>query len=89
MGANFAQDLAATELPLEMQLAYHLAGNCYPPVPAVMVGTCTAAIIAVNEYDPYREIELPDGVRYRGSDTAPAVAIVEQHRLEAWLDYED
>lgn len=89
MGANFAQDLATTELPLEQQLAYHLTANHYPPIPTLMVGTCVAAIDAVNEYDPYREIELPDGVSYRGSDTAPAVAIVEQHHLEAWLDYED
>lgn len=89
MGANFAQDLAATELPLEDQLAYHLTANHYPPIPTMMVGTCIAAIEAVNDYDPYREIELPNGVSYRGSDTAPAVAIVEQHHLGAWLDYED
>lgn len=89
MGANFAQDLAATELPLQEQLAYHLTANHYPPIPTLMVRTCIAAIDAVMEYDPYREIELPDGVSYRGSDTAPAVAIVEQHHLGAWLDYED
>lgn len=89
MGANFAIDLATSDLSLEDQIRYHLTGNFYPPIPAAMVGTCTAAIIAVNEYDPYREIELPDGVTYRGSDTAPASEIVEQHRLGAWLDYED
>jgi hypothetical protein len=89
MGANFAEDLATSELPLEDQLAYHLRANHYPPIPAIMVGTCIAAIDAVNDYDPYREIELPDGVSYRGSDAAPAYAIVEQHHLNAWLDYED
>jgi (2Fe-2S) ferredoxin len=28
---------------------------------------------------------MPEGVSYKGLDTAPAWAIVEQHHLEAWL----
>ena len=36
---------------------------------------------------------MPQGVYYRGMTTAPAHAIVEQHRLDSWLEsdeyYED
>jgi (2Fe-2S) ferredoxin len=28
---------------------------------------------------------MPQGVSYRGMTTAPAHAIVEQHRLDAWV----
>ncbi len=39
--------------------------------------------LIVNETD--REIKMPEGVSYKGLDTAPAWAIIEQHHLEAWL----
>jgi hypothetical protein len=35
---------------------------------------------------------MPQGVSYRGMDTAPAQAIADQHRLDAWLmenDWDD
>lgn len=89
MGANYAYDLAATELSLEKQLSYHLTTNHYPPIPTSMVKTCLDAIIAINDGDPYCEIELPTGVLYLGSETAPAVAIAQAHHLEAWLENDD
>jgi hypothetical protein len=32
---------------------------------------------------------MPQGVSYRGMTTAPAHAIVEQHRLDSWLEQDD
>ena len=90
----FATELSAMDtMPIEQQINLHLQYNFYPPVPSSMVQPCIDAINAYCEYDIYREIEMPQGVSYRGMNTAPAHAIVEQHRLDSWLEsdeyYED
>lgn len=70
----------------DLALVWHLRGNHYPPVPLSMVEPCKAAILAVLDNDSKQEITLPDGVLWRGQDTAPAWAIVEGHHLEAFVD---
>ena len=88
MGSNLAYDLANNDLldlDLETQIKIHLTSNHYPPVPVSMVQPCIDAIDAFywDEFD--LEIEMPEGVFYKGKTTAPAWAIIEQHHLEAWL----
>ena len=88
MGSNFATELADSELfdlDLETAIGIHLQGNHYPPVPLSMVKPCIDAIDAYYDEDYDREIPMPEGVSYRGMNTAPAHAIVEQHHLDAWL----
>jgi hypothetical protein len=87
MGSNLAYDLASDELGLDLEtsIGYHLQGNHYPPVPLSMVEPCIDAIDAYWEEDYNRLIKMPKGVSYRGSEYAPASAIVEQHHLDAWL----
>ena len=86
MGRNFATELSTMDtMPLEAQINLHLQYNFYPPVPSSMVQPCIEAIDAYWDEDIYREIEMPQGVSYRGSNSAPAHAIVEQHRLDSWL----
>ena len=91
MGHTFATELAAMDqMPLDLQLSTHLQYNFYPPITSSMVIPCVEAIEAYNDEDYDREIEMPLGVSYRGCDTAPAWAIVEQHRLGPWtFDYFD
>ena len=88
MGYKTAMDIAEA-MPIEEALTYHLQVNHYPPIPLAMVGVCVEAIQAVNEYDENREVELPAGVTYKGSATAPAYAIATGHHLEPWIDRED
>ena len=89
MGLNFATELSAMDtMPIEAQINTHLQYNFYPPVPSSMVQPCIEAIDAYLEEDFDRQIEMPQGVSYRGSDYAPAHAIVEQHRLDSWLEQE-
>lgn len=85
MGSTFASDLASGELSLEQAIGIHLQSNHYPPVPLTMVPACIEAIELCNlgEYDS--EVPLPDGVTFRGRDTAPAGRIAEGHHLQAWL----
>jgi len=80
------------ELGLEAGLAIHLQSNHYPPVPVAMVQPCIDAIDAYYDEDYGREINLPEGISWRGQDTAPAHAIIDAHHLDAWLpqvDYDE
>ena len=85
MGSVTAIGLADTELDLERQLAYHLQGNHYPPVPLSMVQPCIDAIDAAYDEDYDREIAMPEGVSYKGSNVAPAWAVIEQHHLDWFI----
>ena len=86
MGFNTAQELAEI-LDLDSSLKFHLQANHYPPVPVTMVQPCIDAIDAYHDEDYDRQIELPDGISWRGLHTAPASAIVEAHHLDAWLPH--
>ena len=90
MGSVTAIGLADTTLDLETQLAYHLKGNHYPPVPVEMVKPCIEAIDAFYDEDFNRMIEMPMvgdfQILYKGMSHAPASAIVEQHHLEWFID---
>jgi hypothetical protein len=88
MGSVTAIGLADSVLDLETQLGYHLQGNHYPPVPLSMVQPCIEAIDAAYDEDYYREIKMPEGVTYKGNNTAPAHAIIDQHHLEFFIDPE-
>ena len=85
MGSVTAIGLADSVLDLETQLAYHLQGNHYPPVPLSMVQPCIDAIDAFYDEDWDREIAMPEGVSYKGSNVAPAWAIIEQHHLDWFI----
>jgi hypothetical protein len=90
MGSNFATDLAENiDISLESAIGMHLQSNHYPPVPLSMVQPCIEAIDAYYDEDFDKEIEMPEGVSYRGKTTAPAWAIIEQHHLSAWLPEEE
>ncbi len=90
MGSITAIGLADTTLDLETQLAYHLKGNHYPPVPIEMVKPCIEAIDAFYDEDFNRMIEMPMvgdfQILYKGMSHAPASAIVEQHHLEWFIN---
>ena len=88
MGRLLAEELSELDTPLLKQIEVHLVSNFYPPVPAFMAQTCVDALNAYWEQDTNRMIDMPKGVSYKGSTSAPAWAIVEQHRLFPWLNEE-
>jgi hypothetical protein len=89
MGSVTALGIQDSVLDLETQIAYHLQGNHYPPVPLSMVQPCIDAIDAMYAEENDTPIALPEGVFYKGRTTAPAWAIVEQHHLDFWLPQDD
>ena len=84
MGYNTAVDLASS-INMQQGMAIHLQSNHYPPVPTSMIQPCIDAIFACVDMDDEVLIQLPNGVTWRGHDTAPAWAIVEGHHLEPWI----
>ena len=89
MGRITAEAFTELDVPLLKQITYHLSTNFYPPIPSFMAQTCVDAINAYLEKETNRLIDMPEGVSYKGSPSAPAWAIVEQHRLDSWLDSEE
>lgn len=89
MGRLLAEELSELDTPLLRQIEVHLVSNFYPPVPAFMAQTCVDALNAYWEQNTNRMIDMPKGVSYKGSTSAPAWAIVEQHRLFPWLNEEE
>jgi hypothetical protein len=84
MGHVTAMGIAETELTLEQQLDWHLRGNHFPPVPSSMITPCVEAIDCYWADELDKEIDLPEGVTYRGKKTAPAREIIINHHLDAW-----
>lgn len=70
-------------------LPWHLGSNHYPPLPISLVPTCISAVEAVEDGDPQRLIELPEGIEYQDGRVAPAWAIVEGMHLDAFIRWED
>jgi hypothetical protein len=89
MGAQFAKELASGQLSMEESLSIHLRSNHFPPVPSSMIPACVNAIFACQDGDPNELIVLPTGVSWRGSNEAPAYAVVEAHHLDAWIEGEE
>ena len=85
MGYTTAVGISELNIPMKEQIEIHLVSNFYPPVPRFMAQTCVDAIDAYWEEDTNRMIDMPIGVSYKGSNSAPAWAIIEQHRLSPWL----
>ena len=98
MGSLQAQEFASLTqegtISLEQSLTWHLRANHYPPVPASMVDPCIQAIEIANasqwgDADLNDRVALPDGVLWRGEDTAPAWAIIESHHLDSFIQWEE
>jgi hypothetical protein len=89
MGRQLAEALSELDAPLKEQIKIHLVSNFYPPIPRYMAQVCVDALNAYWEKDTDRMIHMPKGVLYRGSTSAPAWAVVEQHRLSPWLSEEE
>lgn len=89
MGRQLAEALSELDAPLKEQIEIHLVSNFYPPIPRFMAQTCVDALNAYWEKDTKRMIDMPKGVSYKGSTSAPAWAIVEQHRLWPWLQEDE
>lgn len=95
MGSLQAQDIQ-NYASLEVSLHWHLTGNHYPPIPTTMIPIAIKAIENGQEYQFTldqdlldEQIELPDGVSWKGSTSAPVRAIMEGLHLWDFVQAED
>jgi hypothetical protein len=99
MGSITAIGLADTTLDLETQLAYHLQGNHYPPIPKIMIQPCIEAIDAAYDEDWDRKINLPcDGVdkdgepfqiTWKGNTWTTASMLIDHAHLQWFIEPSD
>ncbi len=73
---------------MDTALRWHLASNHYPPIPAVMVEPCKVAIANAQQADWDVEIDLPEGILWRGQATCPTHALVEGLHLSQFIDWQ-
>ena len=85
MGYLSALGIADSNISLEQQVSWHLSSNCYPPVPQFMVPVAVQAVNAVLSYEGGEDIELPEGVSFRGDRSVNAYTIVENLHLWAFV----
>jgi len=88
MGSVQAAEMAEL-LEIESAIAWHLKANHYPPIPETMVKPCLEAIDNANLGLWHNEVELPKGVWYKGRNTAPTWAMIEQHHLDTWVELDE
>lgn len=86
MGHLSAVGMAESGLPLEAAIEWHLRSNHYPPVPVALVPTCVEAIGFASDEDWDAVVSLPDGVKFRGGDTASVWQVVEAFHLDAFIE---
>lgn len=89
MGNKTSMEIVESGLSLRDQLAWHLQGNHYPPVPLEMVDPSIDSIELASAGHWNAEVLLPDGISYKGNKYAPVWAIIEQHHLGEWVDAEE
>jgi len=70
---------------LRRAMEWHLQSNHYPPVPIEMVDACFDAIDWYNAEDYEADVDLPEGITFRGEKTVPAWRLIEDMHLEPFL----
>ena len=77
MGRKTAEDLA-TLTNLEAALTYHFRSNHYPPLPYSLIPI--AIKIVKGEVSEDEDVELPNGITWRGQTSAPVTECIEAWR---------
>lgn len=86
MGALQLEAMRDSALSERDVMTWHLQSNHYPPPPAAMVDTCLQALERARAGDFDTQLDLPQGVTWRGAATAPVSAVVDGYHLHAFLE---
>jgi len=85
----FSEAVENDDISLDVALHWHLRSNHFPPVPLELIPVAKAAISALEEGDPDRDLELPANVTFRDRPVAPAWTVIQQFHLDAFLSADD
>lgn len=73
----------------DVALEWHMTSNIYPAPPRFMIEVAKKAIQAYRSGDNFEDIPMPDGVVHKRYGTeVPAFVIVDEFRLEGFIDEE-
>jgi hypothetical protein len=67
---------------LEAAITYHFRSNHYPPLPHSLIPVA----ISIIKGEAGDEIELPDGITWRGQTTAPVSECIRAWHLQDFLE---
>lgn len=70
-------------------LSWHLSSNHYPPIPSAMIEPCLTAIANANAGEWDAQIDLPNGIEWRGQTSCPTHALVEHAHLDSFIDHDE
>jgi hypothetical protein len=89
MGRLQAQEFAELT-DIDTALHWHARSNHFPPLPITLIPIWKEVIAWVNDgNDVQQRFALPEGISWKGDNSAPAWAIVEGHHLESWIASDD
>ena len=77
------------EVGFAQALRWHLTHNHYPSVPLTMFNVCVSAITAVSLGNDSEDIPMPEGVKFRGSDSGKAYELVSSLHLDGFIEFHD
>jgi len=62
-------------------LEWRLTSNHYPPLPTILIDACREALAALRDEESDRKIDMPEGIQFRGKDSATASEIADSAHL--------
>lgn len=81
---------AIDQIKFDAALYNHLRYNHYPPLPYDIFGPiCKQAIDLANREEWDTEIALPDTIQWKGKDSVPVHAVIEEFHLDFWIEAGD
>ena len=96
MGRQYAEGIAATDIPLKQQIKWHLTGNFYPRQDIRLADVAVKSINIFNDnkldilegdYSSLeQELSLAEGIEFRGKKTITPSECIEVLRLDTWLE---
>lgn len=77
------------DLALDRTLIWHLTSNHYPPLPLSLIPCCKQAIELWQNGEQDTQIDLPDGISWRGQSSCPIQAAMDGWHLWEFLREEE
>ncbi len=86
---GMAAEVDGGNVVLNSALHWHLTSNHYPPMPVELVSVAEEAIEKADEGEWEHEIEIPDGINFRGRYIVTVSEAVEVMHLDSFLSLDE